>query len=89
MATIILPDAKDAEALIADYLATMDSAEGCTPAERNEVIENCIAPITWLIKAEEAVRLHGGLEEQVFFAFMRDISAQIHAIAQQSAQTAS
>jgi hypothetical protein len=76
MTILILPDLADAKDMIADYLATLPT-KPLTPASRQQIIDNCVIPITLLIQAVEMVGAAGPVEEEVFIQFIRALYSQV------------
>jgi hypothetical protein len=75
MGTLILPDQKDAKDTIADYLDALhlDSLE---KARRDQIISNCVTPVTLLIQAVELATAAGREEEAILLHFIHSLNAQ-------------
>src|SRR5688572_4530356 len=82
MTILILPDLTDAKDAIADCLAILPT-KPLTPASRQQIIDNCVMPITLLIQAVEMAGTAGPIEEEVFIQFIRALYSQVETHARQ------
>lgn len=75
MSRLILPPAADAKDTIADYLAACQ-LNPSSDWQREQIIANCIRPVTLLIEAVELASAAGSIEEEVLIHFINALHAQ-------------
>ena len=75
MPRLILPNTSDAKDTIADYLAAFP-LDPSSRKKREQIIDNCIKPVTFLIEAVELVSAAGFVEEEVLIHFINALHAQ-------------
>lgn len=75
MPLFALPDPHDLADIIADRLDALCD-EPLSPETRSQVIDNCIAPVTLMIRAGEMVCAAGELEQMVFVNLIGTLTAQ-------------
>lgn len=76
MVEFIFPDSNDAAAVVEDYLNWL--VKGTVAAvERAQIIGNCVPPIKMVIGAAELASRGNMLEQEIFAAFIRDISSHL------------